>query len=290
MLLGPPGSGKSSIAKAMAGIMPPMSLEESLQTSKIYSVAGRGNPSGGLMKQRPFRSPHHSASIAALIGGGSGSIMPGEISLAHNGVLFLDEFCEAPKRVIEALRGPMEDRMVTISRLKSKIIFPADFILVAAANPCPCGYYGEGDRCTCTPRERLSYISRLSGPILDRIDLQIRTHIIPARELVEKNRAEDSGTVARRVLQVREIQKERFKGLGVFCNAAMDSKMTEEFCHLDHACKSMLERIIDRMGLSARAYFRIMKLARTIADMDLREDILPGDLAEAAGYRFLDKI
>ena len=242
------------------------------------------------MKQRPFRSPHHSASIAALIGGGSGSIMPGEISLAHNGVLFLDEFCEAPKRVIEALRGPMEDRMVTISRLKSKIIFPADFILVAAANPCPCGYYGAGDRCTCSPRERLSYISRLSAPILDRIDLQIRTHIIPARELVEKNRAEDSGTVARRVLQVREIQKERFKGLGVFCNAAMDSKMTEEFCHLDHSCKSMLERIIDRMRLSARAYFRIMKLARTIADMDLREDILPGDLAEAAGCRFLDKI
>lgn len=289
LLLGPPGSGKSTIAKAMAGIMPPMSLEESLQTSKIYSVAGRGNSLGGLIEQRPFRSPHHSSSIAALIGGGSGSIMPGEISLAHNGVLFMDEFCEAPKRVIEALRSPMEERVVTISRLKSKVTFPADFMLVAAANPCPCGYYGEGDRCTCTPRERLSYISKLSGPILDRIDLQIRTHTIPARELVGRNKAETSETVARRVLQVREIQRERFKGLEVSCNANMSSKMTEEFCHLDNRCKVMLERIIEKLGLSARSYFRVMKLARTIADMDSREDLLPGDLAEAAGYRFLDK-
>ncbi len=173
ILIGSPGSGKSSLAKAMAGILPPMSLEESLQTSKIYSVAGKGNGAGGLMRARPFRAPHYSASIAALLGGGSDTIMPGEISLAHNGIFFADEFCEAPKRALEALRAPMEDRKVVISRLKSKVEYPADFMLVAATNPCPCGYYGEGDRCTCTPAKRIAYISKLSGPIMDRIDIQI---------------------------------------------------------------------------------------------------------------------
>ena len=171
ILIGPPGSGKSSLAKAMAGILPPMTLEESLQTSKIYSVAGKGRAQGGLMKERPFRAPHYSASVAALIGGGSDNILPGEISLAHNGILMIDEFCEAPKKVLEVLRAPMEDRMVTISRLKSKIEYPADFMLVAATNPCPCGYYGEGDRCSCTPSRRISYLSKLSGPLVDRIDI-----------------------------------------------------------------------------------------------------------------------
>ena len=173
ILIGSPGSGKSSLARAMAGILPPMCLEQALQTSKIYSVAGIGNSSGGLMRKRPFRSPHYSASVAALIGGGSDNIMPGEISLAHNGILFADEFCETPKRVMEMLRAPMEDRKVTISRLKSKVEYPADFMLVAATNPCPCGYYGEGDRCTCTPSRRIAYISRLSGPIMDRIDIHM---------------------------------------------------------------------------------------------------------------------
>ena len=290
-LIGPPGSGKSSLAKAMAGILPPMTLEESLQTSKIYSVAGKGNLLGGLMRQRPFRAPHYSASIAALIGGGSDSIMPGEISLAHNGILMIDEFCEAPKKVLEVLRAPMEDRKVVISRLKSKVEYPADFMLVAATNPCPCGYYGEGDRCTCTPSRRIAYLSKLSGPIMDRIDIQLWMSPVDARKLVEHHAAESSASIAARVLQAREIQRRRFEegGDDIFCNAAMNNRQLEKYCPLSTACKTILERIIERMGLSARACTRIIKLARTIADLAGSPDILPEHLSEAAGYRFLDK-
>lgn len=289
IMIGSPGSGKSSLAKAMAGILPPMTLEESVQTSKIYSVAGKGNPLGGLMKTRPFRSPHYSASVAALIGGGSDTILPGEISLAHNGILMIDEFCEAPKKVLEVLRAPMEDRKVTISRLKSKVEFPADFMLVAAANPCPCGFYGEGDRCTCTPSRRLAYLSKLSGPIMDRIDIQLWMHPVDSRQLVERRPAESSAVVATRVLKAREIQRRRFEGDGIFCNAAMNNRLIEKYCPLDKDCKELLERIIDRMGLSARACTRIIKLARTIADLAGEPDIRPEHLSEAAGYRFLDR-
>lgn len=289
ILIGSPGSGKSSLAKAMVGILTDLNLEESLQTSKIYSVAGKGNLLGGLMKHRPFRAPHYSASLAALLGGGTDNIMPGEISLAHNGILFIDEFCETPKRVMEALRGPMEDRKVTISRLRSKVEYPADFMLVAATNPCPCGYYGDGDRCTCTPSRRLSYISKLSGPIMDRIDIQLFVSRVDARRLVNRKPAETSACVAARVLAAREIQKARLEHEGIFCNAAMNNRQIEKYCPLSSECQKLLERIIESMGLSARACSRIIKLARTIADLAGAPDILPQHLSEAASYRFLDK-
>lgn len=243
------------------------------------------------MKARPFRSPHYSASIAALIGGGSDNILPGEISLAHNGILMIDEFCEAPKAVLEALRAPMEDKKVTISRLKSKVEYPADFMLVAATNPCPCGYYGEGNRCTCTAARRISYLGKLSGPLMDRIDVQVWMSPVDPKKLVERKAAEPSAAVAARVLKARDIQKTRFAGEeeAVFCNASMTNKMVEKYCPLSPECRSLLERLIDRMGLSARACTRIIKLARTIADLAESADIKPSHISEAAGFRFLDK-
>ena len=290
LMVGAPGSGKSSIAKAIAGILPPMTREESAITSKVYSVAGRSSGGVGLMRTRPFRAPHISASKAAMLGGGSGeNILPGEVSLATGGVLFADEFCEAPKSTLEALRGPMEDRRVTISRLKAKIEYPASFMLVAASNPCPCGYYGEGDRCTCTPGQRLAYLSKLSGPIMDRIDIQIWVHPVQTTALVRGGKAEPSADIARRVLAAREIQRKRLEGSGIFTNAEMSSKQMERFCPLNEDCKQLLERLIDKLGLSARAYTRIVKIARTIADLAGSEHIAPEHLSEAASYRFLDR-
>lgn len=289
IMIGPPGSGKSSLAKAMASILPKMSLRESVQTSKIYSVAGKGSPLRGLMKQRPFRAPHYSASVAALIGGGSDNILPGEISLAHNGILMIDEFCEAPKKVLEVLRAPMEDRKVTISRLKTKVEYPSDFMLVAATNPCPCGFYGEGDKCTCTPSRRIAYLSKLSGPIMDRIDIQLWMKPIDPKKLVNRAPAEASAVVAERVMKAREIQKERFRDEGIFCNAGMTNRMIDKYCPLNKECQQLLERIIEHMGLSARACSRILKLARTIADLEGAENITAAHLTEAASYRFLDK-
>ena len=290
LLVGAPGSGKSSIAKALAGILPPMTREESAITSKVYSVAGRSGGGVGLMRTRPFRAPHISASKAAMLGGGSGdNILPGEVSLATNGVLFADEFCEAPKSTLEALRAPMEDRKVTISRLKAKIEYPASFMLVAASNPCPCGYYGEGDRCTCTPGQRLNYLAKLSGPIMDRIDIQLWVHPVETTVLVRGGKAEPSAEIAKRVLRARQIQRERLGDSGIFTNAEMSSKHLETFCTLDEDCKVLLERLIDKLGLSARAYTRIIKIARTIADLAGSARILPVHLSEAASYRFLDR-
>lgn len=290
LMIGTPGSGKSSLAKAMAGILPPMTKEEALLTSKLYSVSGRSEGRAGLMRQRPFRAPHHSASLAAIIGGGAGeNIMPGEVSLAHNGVLFLDELAQMPRSVIEALRAPLEDRKVGISRLKCKLEFPASFMLVAASNPCPCGYYGEGERCTCSPTQRQNYLSRLSGPILDRIDLQIWMRPVDTRKLVEGRKAECSAAVAARVVKARKIQLERFAADGIFCNAEMYKREIDRYCILDGECRALMENLIGKLGFSARAYTRILKLARTIADLEGSGEIKTGHLSEAAGYRFLDK-
>lgn len=290
IMVGPPGSGKSSLAKALCGILPPMTRDEAMQTSKIYSVAGLGSHSGELMHMRPFRAPHNSASVAALIGGGSDYITPGEISLAHNGVLFADEFCEMPKKTIEVLRAPMEDKRIVISRMRSKVTYPADFMLVAATNPCPCGYWGEGDRCKCTAHERTTYINKLSGPLMDRIDLQVWCHAVKASELLGNAVCESSSVVAERVARARRIQQQRFEGIGgVYCNAGMNQDQLEKFCVLSDECKTFLQNTMDRTGLSARACSRIIKLSRTIADLAGSSDITVQHLAEAVSYRFLDK-
>ena len=295
IMIGPPGSGKSSLAKALAGILPPMTREESLMTSKIFSIAGKGNLRYGLMNARPFRAPHYSASLAAIIGGGAGdNIIPGEVSLAHNGVLFCDEAAQMPRNVIEALRGPIEDRKVVISRLKAKVEYPSSFMLVLASNPCPCGYWGVGNRCTCTPTQRLNYLSRLSGPMMDRIDIQL---LVPCLSVLELSRlkaqkhgsAESSAVVAARVAAAREIQQKRLKGTGIITNAEMDNKLIERFCLLNEECSSLLISIMEKLGLSMRAYYRIIKVARTIADLALSEHIRPEHISEAAAYRFLDR-
>lgn len=298
IMVGSPGSGKTSLAKAIIGIIPAMHKAEAIETSKIYSISGIGSTAQGLIRKRPFRAPHYSASLAAIIGGGNGdNIMPGEVSLAHNGVLFLDEFAQMPRNVTEALRGPIEDRKVVISRLRSKVEFPASFMLVAAANPCPCGYYGIKGRCVCTPAQRQSYISRLSGPIMDRIDIQLYMSPVPADKLIRKQQAEASSEVAARILSAREIQKDRFAGTGIFVNSEMTGEMVDEFCRLSTRCQETMQRLTKSMNLSARAFSRILKLARTIADLDYASgkcrqipDINPNHLIEAAGYRFLDKL
>lgn len=293
-MIGPPGSGKSSLAKALVGILPPMSMEESLVTSKIFSIAGKGKMRYGLMSTRPFRSPHYSASLAAIIGGGAGDgIIPGEISLAHNGVLFLDEAAQMPRSVSEALRGPVEDRKVTISRLKAKVEYPASFMLVMASNPCPCGYWGVGDRCTCTPTQRINYLSRLSGPMMDRVDIQLSVPNMAAADLARLRtggvRPESSSVVAARVAAAREIQRRRFAGESIFSNAEMGNKQVERFCKLDAECNELLVALMEKMGLSMRAYFRIIKVARTIADLEGGGPIKAAHISEAACYRFLDR-
>ncbi len=288
LLIGAPGSGKTSLAKAMAGILPPMTGDEALMTSKIHSIYGKSGSAGTLT--RPFRSPHYSASLAAIIGGGGGdAILPGEVSLAHNGILFLDEFGQMPRSVIEALRGPLEDRCVTISRLRAKVEYPASFMMVAASNPCPCGYWGEGDRCRCTPSQRINYLSKLSGPILDRIDLHVRVRTVDPSLTMSGKKAESSAQVRERVCRARDIQQGRFKGTGIFTNAQMDNRLIEKFCPLDDDCKNVMLRLMQGAGLSMRSYFRIIKVARTIADLGGDRNISESHLLEAAAYRFMDK-
>lgn len=289
IMVGAPGSGKSSLAKAIAGILPPMTREEARLTGKIWSVSGKGD--GTVASARPFRSPHHSASIAAMIGGGSGeSVLPGEVSLAHNGVLFLDEFGQMPRSAIESLRAPMEDKKVTISRLRSTMDYPASFMLVAASNPCPCGYWGEGDRCNCTPAQRLAYLSKLSGPILDRIDIHLWLHSVDTGKLFCDKKAESSEAVRKRVCAARAIQQKRFEGCGIHANSEMDNRQTDEFCPLDRDCKDTILKLMEQLHLSMRAYYRIVRVARTIADLEGAEKIKPEHLLEASGLRFLDKV
>lgn len=291
ILIGPPGAGKSSLAKALPGILPPMTREEAMLSSKLYSIAGKGSLLQGLMRCRPFRAPHYSASLPSMIGGGGAeNIIPGEVSLAQGGVLFLDEFAQMPKSVMEALRGPMEDRKVVISRLRSKVEFPSSFMLVAASNPCPCGYYGDGDRCVCTPTQRAGYLARLSGPLMDRIDLQIWLDRIPPEAISKRLcKPEASAQVAARVQQAREVQMRRFRNESILTNAEMNNKHIQKYCPLDAECSATMTRLMVNMSLSMRAYFRIIKVARTIADLEGAADLKPAHLAEAASYRFLDK-
>lgn len=278
IMVGSPGSGKTSLAKAMIGIMPRMQTAEAIETSKIYSVAGLRTATLGLMRERPFRAPHYSASMAAIIGGGNGeNILPGEVSLAENGVLFLDEFAQMPRNITEALRGPLEDRKVVISRLRSKVEFPASFMLVAASNPCPCGYYGVKGKCTCTPSQRQAYMGRLSGPIMDRIDIQLTMRPVPPEDMVRRQRSDEkdnacqcetSAEIARRVLVARKIQQIRFAGTDVHVNAGMTGEMLGKFCRLSDECAALMEKMSNRLGLSARAFSRVLKLSRTIADLE----------------------
>ena len=287
LMIGPPGSGKSSLAKAMSAILPPLTKEEALQTNKIYSVSGGVSRRG--VKIRPFRSPHYNISMSTLLGGGSVNIMPGEVSLAHNGVLFIDEFAELPRAVAEALRGPLEDRVVEVSRVHSKVRYPASFMLVAATNPCPCGYYGEGDKCTCPPARRHSYLSKLSGPLMDRIDLHLWLHPVPPSEVARFKKGETSMMVAKRVSSARDIQLERFRDEGIFMNSEMSMAQIRKFCPLDKECVDFMKQTMEVFGLSVRAFARIIKIARTIADLEGTKDIQKMHLCEAVGYRFLDK-
>ncbi len=290
IMVGPPGAGKSMMAKRIPTILPPLTLYEALETTKIHSVAGKIDSNTSLMAQRPFRNPHHTISDVALVGGGTFP-QPGEISLAHNGVLFLDELPEFKRQVLEVMRQPLEDRKICISRAKFAVEYPASFMLVAAMNPCPCGYYNHPMReCVCSPGMIQKYLSRISGPLLDRIDMHIEIVPVPFDKLSEAAPAEPSAVIRERVIKARQVQEARFKDVqGVYCNAQMSSKMLRRYCEVNAEGQQLLKAAMLRMNLSARAYDRILKVARTIADMAGSENIETEHLAEAINYRNLDK-
>ena len=290
IMIGPPGSGKSMMAKRLPSILPPLSLAESLETTQIHSVAGKLGKNTSLIAHRPFRSPHHTISSVALVGGGSNP-QPGEISLAHNGVLFADELPEFNRTVLEMLRQPLEDRTISISRAKYTVEYPASFMLIASMNPCPCGYYNHPTKaCVCNPGQVQKYLNRISGPLLDRIDIQVEIVPVPFEKLSEARPSESSEVIRQRVVAARKIQEQRFANVpGIHCNAQMTPKMLTEYATPDENGLQLLRNAMERLNLSARAYDRILKVARTIADMDASPTVQSMHIAEAIGYRNLDR-
>ena len=290
IMIGPPGSGKSMLAKRLPSILPPLSLAESLETTQIHSVAGKINRDTSLISQRPFRAPHHTISQVALVGGGNNP-QPGEISLAHNGVLFLDEMPELSRSVLEVLRQPLEDRKISIARAKYSVEYPCSFMLVASMNPCPCGYYGDPTHnCACTPGQIQRYMNKISGPLLDRIDIHCEIQAVPFAQLSQMEPGESSAVIRERVIKARKIQEERFRPFkGIHCNAMMSEKMLHQFAEPDEQSLDMLRMAMERLKLSARAYSRILKVARTIADLAGSEKVESQHIAEAIGYRNLDR-
>lgn len=290
ILIGPPGAGKTMLAHRLPTILPPLSLTEALETTTIHSIAGRLPEGSPLVSRRPFRAPHHTVSDVALVGGGSHP-QPGEMSLAHNGVLFLDELPEFKRKVLEVMRQPMEDRQVTISRAKSSVDFPASFMLIASMNPCPCGYYNHPVQdCSCTPQMVQRYIHKISGPLLDRIDLHVEVVPVPVADLSDKKTSRSSSEIRDRVVKARGVQQRRFKkDRGIYCNAMMGRKLIGQHCKPDQAGMSLLAKAMDRLNLSARAYDRILKVSRTIADLEGEDVIQPVHIAEAIQYRSLDR-
>jgi magnesium chelatase family protein len=290
ILIGPPGAGKTMLAKRLPTILPPLSLQEALETTKIHSVAGKLPENSTLVAKRPFRSPHHTVSDVALVGGG-GIPQPGEISLAHNGVLFLDELPEFRRSVLEVMRQPMEERKVTISRARLALDFPASFMLIASMNPCPCGFYNHPVKeCVCPPGSVQKYLNKISGPLLDRIDLHVEVTPVAVSELSAKKDDETSKVIRERVIHARELQSVRYNEYsGVYCNAQISSKLLKNICTIDVVGQNLLKAATDKLNLSARAYDRILKVSRTIADLAKSDSIKPEHLAEAIQYRSLDR-
>jgi magnesium chelatase family protein len=284
IMVGPPGSGKTMIAQRIPTILPPLSYEEGLEVTKIYSVSGKLDKTKGLVYDRPFRTPHHTTTGVALVGGGV-NLMPGEVSLAHNEVLFLDEILEFKKNVLEVLRQPLEDKVIKICRASGTASFPCNFMAVISTNPCPCGYYGSQKPCICSEYERKRYIGKLSGPLLDRIDLFTFVNSLSFGELQAKTKGESSKTIRERVQGAREIQKNRFEKEHIYSNAQMDGKLIRKYCKLNNKSNKIIEKIYNKYNLSNRAYSRILKVSRTIADLNKRETIEQSDIIEALQYR-----